>query len=600
MFYRLYHHLLFWLVVCFAGLWIACGGNIEKGDFDVPYHKPYISPSSKAKKAKKKKSASKSSSSSKKAKAKAKTAGSKNSSQGTDLLSMIGKGVKVGKLGKRLANSGMSQFGNFGSCIVGKPPQASQFHGSDYTPDGQIVRFSHKRIESTSDLKHSIKAKGKVSMGYQEMIGNATTEYLSNHSISQKNRYYFYLIEVENPKMVMSDIRLSLGAYDLYREKGEEAFYKRCGKEALIGHKTGGYLLNIIQISKKVQTSATSIDHLISASGFGFGLDGMLTIKDSSDLSELDVSIFTRWYGGKGGQTYSTLNELRDMSSQWPAMVAKHGVTIDNIYMSYDTLMDSIEDPYYDIIRSERDAYIKQLSRLYRLRQVLMHQESQPPKHDPQLHIPKIEKLIEQLAAQLKICNKSLNIASCQNSNLLMSAQKYRIRSVRPHPTCGVRSTIPVFKRHRFCGKEDYTVKEVRRDPRCQVERYEKGAIFEKEILFKSPLRDNYKESSLYRYYPKECFLREAERRIAPLGTKEVLMPPKRPCVPMNDDCLFEKPRYDTQYVYLVSCHKEAPQFGVAVYQPCEVDVTKQRDKECYVSSGRVKEFFSCEVDLEL
>ena len=489
--------------------------------------------------------------------------------------------------------------GLFSECIIsqGAFPVSSPelapppYYGSS----GQTVQLTHRRVESKKDLRDTLKrvAQGGGEGTQWQIMGKL--ESLKDLTISQDSRWYFYMIEVKNPVMMLKGVQLSPGAYQLFRRKGLNAFYKRCGKTVTTGYQTGGSLLHIIRISKKFQESQQSLDHLISASGFGFNARGMVEVDDEADFSELDVDIHTKMQGGRGEAAYTTLKNLRRMSEEWPQAVAKHGVLLRTITTPFSQLIHSLHAPGLKRVIQETRHYHRALDRLTALKARLLHPQMGQLIESRLQYLSRLQQLIAKLTRKVEICERSGAMKNCQDMELILEASSYKISVEAAHPSCGVLSRREQLTRHPHCGEETYYENVVQQDPRCPAKNYKTGTIFQQQITLQGTQNN---ARRLNDAYPQRCNAADAQRVATLLKTEHKNHRP--PCSPRNDECLFESKTIKMPYfTYNLQCRAPRKRFGVQSYSSCAVTLARKRFKQCLRPTDEAKEYHRCRVPLE-
>ena len=489
--------------------------------------------------------------------------------------------------------------GLFGDCVSSSGATASSAPptpGSDYAPSGQVVRLIHKRIESTSDLHDTLNvAVGVGHDGAPSWKGGVDLNKLRELKVTRESRWYFYMIEVKNPLMKMRDLKLTPGAYRLYRQRGQEALYHRCGEDVFTGYQTGGYLMHVIRISKKTQGSTDHLDHMISASGFGFNTKGQLEIDDDADLSELDIDIHTRWRGGRGVPAHTTIEDIRRMSEVWPVAVADHGILIRSTRQPLSDFLEGLHTPKLERIVDEIRRYDAQLTRLSAIKERLLIPEFHQKVAPTAQQMSQLQSLISRLSRKVEVCERSQKIASCQDMKLFLHAQKFDISITAPHQSCGVSSWHYEDKRHQSCGVESYSFTEEKRHPSCEVEKFMLGELFSGTIELRGAKNT---PENLEASFPSECSGGDVERQAQMISEQMGEMPAPK-CSPRNDDCLWERGVPMLFARYQLSCWARRPEFGVERYHLCKVTEQGTRYKLCPQRTSRAKEFHSCVVPLE-
>lgn len=468
------------------------------------------------------------------------------------------------------------QTHNFGSCITGTAPSIEVLNKkpSDdrFAPDGQKINFLHKKIESKYELRQLLKVETGVSGFYNGATAKANSDYFRDVKITEDEKYFFYKIEVSNPAVTMKDIKLTDEAVELIKEKGLEGFYRRCGKQAVIGYRTGGFLYSVLKISKKDKTSSVKVDSLISASGFGFDVDGKITSSKDLSKSELDFSVFARWEGGLGQKAHTDLTKLRLMSETWPQTVSKHAVVTELVTVPYKNLVSSIRDEDFENIQNELSLYYFQLDRLSNIKSIIVkdtHYKGYATKDIGTESIYKLDNLIEALSEKIKSCKKALTFEACQDTELLLDARDYRIALLKEHRSCGIKSYVLEKVRAAQCGVEKYSVSTRKAHSSCGVKSFKTGLIFS--------------GTSIEGRIPSVC-KRASKKEVTSCHRSST-----RIGGVMDHGLMTCK----------IKCWAPAKKFGVQEYNTCSVRETRSRFKECLVPTTKVKEYKTCLVEVD-
>lgn len=456
---------------------------------------------------------------------------------------------------------------NFSQCITGDLPSAAAVpevgvKASYYVPDGQKVQFTHKRIESSSELKELLKTEAGFS-SKAVIRGESKFMVQDDWSVSNNERYYYYKITVENPAMIMKNIRLTDDAYHLLKQKGRTAFTERCGERANIGYKSGGALSQVIRMSKKHQDTAATLDSLIQASGLKFGGGGQISAVDGTAMGELNVEVFTQWQGGFGAHAYTSLSQLRTMSEQWPQTVAEHGVVTEVITVPFHDLIQHLADPFEDLITTEMMWFQAELGRLNRMKgNIIALDQARATTEE----LKQLEELILALAQQIRACERTTQIRRCQDMALLFKAKNFVISTTMESPWCGEQSLAEPAAADEDCEHQLTEQWHTQRHVSCPVEAYEQGVLFQNVVSFKSPP----KARDLKRQFDKICF-EEGVMKSIELKDSHTVDRHYRLCYPNSERCLFDKKVGRVYYKYVFTCRGSDPKFGVRRYQFCPV-----------------------------
>ena len=493
---------------------------------------------------------------------------------------------------------------NFSQCITGDLPtaQASPDIGTKpdyYVPDGQKVQFTHKRIESSSELRDLLKTEAGFSSN-ATISGKAQFNNQDSLMISNNERYYYYKIEVENPAVIMKNIRLTDDAYHLLKQKGRKVFTQRCGTEAKIGYKSGGTLSQVIRMSKKQQDSNASIDTLIQASGLKFGAGGKIETTDETDTSKINVDIFTQWQGGFGEHAYTSIQDLRTMSEQWPHTVAEHGVLVETISLPFAHIIGHLKDPYEDLITNEIIWFQAELLRLNRMKSNII---ALPPEGRtiPTQDLQQLESLILMLSKKINACEHTTQLDKCQDMNLLFEAKDFVISTTMTSPLCGSKPTAPPPEPPEVCEHKLTESWRTIRDASCPVEEYNQGPLFQEVFSFKGKKPS---DKRLAKKFDKICDQPDVTKHIEFTGT-HTTQSHYRLCYPKSGKCIFDKTYDRIYYNYKLTCTGSDRRFGVLRYQFCPVKehtinkICKPAPAATATASPPSPQYLSCLVALD-
>ncbi|MCY4380131.1 MAG: hypothetical protein OXC40_00975 [Proteobacteria bacterium] len=486
---------------------------------------------------------------------------------------------------------------NFSHCITGDLPSAedapSVGHKQNYyAPDGQQVEFFHRRIESSSELQDVLKLEAGFSSTNHPFTGKTEGGYNNQFNQGQNERYFFYSIKVENPRVVMKNIKLSKEALHFLKTRGEKAFLERCGTEAEIGYQSGGSLSNVIRMSKKDESSKDSIDSLIKASGFGFDLGGMILTGDHEDSTKIHIEVYTKWRGGMGEHAYTSIQDLRKMSEKWPATVAKHGVVLKTITMPFEPLLKHLDDPYENILFLEIARLRHELRRLTKIKNNLLSLAIKKPQQTQQA-ISALDHLIIAITKQIRKCETTTLIERCQNTSMILKAKNTKISINMTHHSCGVKTWHTKKITDLSCG---YTNKKVWRDqhsPICPVASYNTGVLFKRQVTYNKEKT----MADLTSTFDPKCD-DPGIKKTKKLIKKEKKYKIKGLCMPVNPECLSNMIREIYHYTYELSCYGESAQFGIASFSPCLIEVVEKKPKTCLIRTQPM-EYNKCLISLD-
>jgi hypothetical protein len=489
----------------------------------------------------------------------------------------------------KIANSGLNtDVSSSGTCLTGSKPNLNvlekEQEDKTFSPNGQTVEFTHKRIKSLTDLRKSLKVEAGASGYYGGVVAQSNTDYFSSQTITNDNQMYFYKISVDNPPVTMKNIKLTEEALNILKYHGLQAFYRHCGKKAVIGYKTGGYLFSVINIAKKSQNTKETLETEIEASGFGFDIDGKLKKSSQVDLKNLDVSVYGKWSGGLGVRAETELTKLRELSETWPKTVSKNSVVTELITMPYAKIISSFIDEDYELVQSELKNYYFQLDRLINMKRIIATNTTYNGTVVSKIgfaSITQLDTLITELARSIKFCKKTSELKDCQNSELLFSARDFRLRVIKKHPSCGVLEYKRVLKRHASCGKENFTVTENKEHRSCGVSSWNIGVLKSKTVTQFGSID-----------LKKHC---KIDKRKGFTGTKTS-------CKHIRSGGRRGGPDFDFPEISescKVTCKGPSSKFGVKKYKSCNVKTTQQRNKSCPVATKTPLSYKACLVAID-
>ncbi len=234
-----------------------------------------------------------------------------------------------------------------GECITGTAPDANILAKStatgEFAPDGQIVQASFKEIKSSEQLRKalSVSANGKASWGAAG--GSVSASFFQSSEITQHNLNMLMLMTVTNPEVRMHDVRLTPEAAELLRTQGTEAFFRRCGTEAVIGYQTGGEFIATVTISSREARSVSEIRADLSVKGVSFSAGAEFAQSMEKVSGQYETTIDLLMSGGKGERVVFTPGEFKEAMSRFPETVRKHAVPIRQITIPFSSLIQGID-----------------------------------------------------------------------------------------------------------------------------------------------------------------------------------------------------------------------------------------------------------------
>ncbi|MCY4444294.1 MAG: hypothetical protein OXC44_05810 [Proteobacteria bacterium] len=427
-------------------------------------------------------------------------------------------------LAKAKAKDG--EEGNFSSCIVGDKPTANVLLGlkkSDlpkgeylFAPDGQKAVWSSKEIQTRNGMRNflGVSAGASASVLFSSIMADLQVEYLKDSEFIGYEIYYGAKVEVENPDVRMQNIKLSPGAYKLIKNRGIEAFYDRCGKEAVIGYRTGGYarVLFKFSVAKSRQTKDFNIRSKFKATGFSIDAKGHLSINTGSIKEEegMTLEVQGAFAGGIGETITTNLEETKKMMKKWPATVAKHAVVTKLIKMPYNKLISSVVDRSRETIENEIGLLYNQLDEMINRRNGLLKNKffqnvSTLKLTKTKKFIKEIEGFISKLHNAINQCRKAVSMADCAYTDLILQANNFRFTEWKKSEECGTYTkSYDVVKE--VCRDVQKPEKYTTKGAECGVKLYkwkELGA------LLRTLWSDEIKEE----HYPGPCQYSNADKR---------------------------------------------------------------------------------------
>ena len=391
---------------------------------------------------------------------------------------------------------------NFGSCIVGDKPTLATIDNkllsdlgddvhlnleaikkSDIKLDGGSGSLHYEMVTSKNSLRDALNL--GVGGGGSSLFGlvdvKASMEYHKKSVISEESLYYVAHLEVNNPDIVMTNVKLSPKAHELYKKRGAEAFFKRCGRKAVIGFRSGGTLSAVAKYTSSDSENLEEGELVAAANAhipglMGVDVSGNVGLSKGKKFSGIKVSFFTAYSGGRPEEIPTTVEDLPKIAEKWGASVRKHGVIKGLITKSYKELIANINiDPDYDVIQDNIILYIEALDRLSNMRDVMLKTSKYNIVKKSLLRKTvnkQLDKLIIRLHEKLEKCRLSRKAAVCVDEELLREVDDFKPTVMVKHSSCGFEKTR-ITDRNPICGKEKYETDQwLESHPDCEVKQY--------------------------------------------------------------------------------------------------------------------------------
>lgn len=270
---------------------------------------------------------------------------------------LLGRG-KTQTLGGSLVTDGVSS-GVEGSCITGDMPTARIVEANqsgEIIPDGQDVHSEFIEVKSQHDIRKAFNI-GLDSNGFYNGVNFDAAVSLSQKVQSSENiRSLLYSVVVKNAEVKMQNYRLKEEARALL-QRDKNAFYRRCGKEAIIGYRTGGEAKAVIRISSSEKISESDLNSMLQISGFGFGA-GMKSASSARELfSKYKLEIYQSLKGGNSTELSNTIDGIINLYKKWPEKVAKNPVVYEYLTVPYSKFAEELLTGNEAMIEDRKDLY---------------------------------------------------------------------------------------------------------------------------------------------------------------------------------------------------------------------------------------------------
>jgi hypothetical protein len=376
-----------------------------------------------------------------------------------------------------------------GECITGTAPDANILaQGTatgEFSPDAQTVSADMVEVESREQLRKtlSLSANGKASWGAASV--SASTSLFERLEVTQHTLNLLMRVKVTNPEVRMHDVRLTPEAAELLRSRGADAFFRRCGTEAVIGFQTGGEYLAYVTVTSAQRKTANEIKAELSGKGVNFSGGAQFAQTIDKITSDYNTTITIERSGGKGEKLFFTPAELKEAMAVFPSVVLKNAVPYRQVTVPFSTLIEGIDTLSQQKRRSQTEDVanmfdevhnqIADLRFILKNDRTLVENDIAVIKND----IKSLEKDLSALQLTIATCENPENI--CQIPEDLSNTQSvYRNRTeVSAHESCGV-ATFNFGTKSSVCGfvpettsvAVDITEMVTVTDARCGVKAY--------------------------------------------------------------------------------------------------------------------------------
>lgn len=356
-----------------------------------------------------------------------------------------------------IQNQSSENFENFSSCIIGDKPTISGLHESlinaqKFRVDGvEHVEYSHFSTNSRTELRNALDINAHTKVNFLSATTDASLRYF-NHLTTKENKFYFVVkMTIENPPIKMSHVRLSPHALELYAKRGAHAFFKRCGKEAIVGFKTGGKLYITAEITtqgkeeaKGVQASLSASSHVMSAEG---SIDNSFLKKMKNTKTIINYHIIAR--GGRANHIPKNWNSFHEVRDLWAPSVEKHGALLEPITQPYNSLLANIT-PQYEAMEEHNRSYMNALDRLRDIKDHITGGEVTYRGVDitdiQPSELKRLDDLMFRLTEKSRTCRDTINHKECFDHQLLAQAHGYAPKVFIEHSSCPTKTEY--IKKH--------------------------------------------------------------------------------------------------------------------------------------------------------
>jgi len=211
---------------------------------------------------------------------------------------------------------------------------------------GADVTYMTHIVESQRQLEESLKVSAAMSLNYGFVAGgSAKVDFAQSNALNEYSLSVIVSVEVKNPVLLMSDVKLTPEAKDLYT-RSPDSFKERYGDCYVGGIHTGGEMFGMIVIRTKSASQKSSLAMSLHASGnFGLAsasLDASMQQNVSEATKDSDTSVFIHTSGYTFDKYPQTVEDLLTCAAQFPAGVKNTG-------QGTPYAMDLMEYKYLDL-----------------------------------------------------------------------------------------------------------------------------------------------------------------------------------------------------------------------------------------------------------
>jgi hypothetical protein len=190
---------------------------------------------------------------------------------------------------------------------------------------GAEVTYSIRLVESQRQLEESLGVSAAMSLSYGFVAGgNARVDFAQDHAMTENSVCATVRVVVKNPVLLMSEVRLTAEAKDLYA-RSPEAFKTRYGDSFVNGILTGGELLGLIMMRASSTSEKADISASVRASGMIGLWSGSLDVEVKQQAREAtkntDTAVFIHTSGYVPDRYPNTVDGLLTLASEFPGRV---------------------------------------------------------------------------------------------------------------------------------------------------------------------------------------------------------------------------------------------------------------------------------------
>ncbi|MEW8440823.1 MAG: hypothetical protein AB2689_21955, partial [Candidatus Thiodiazotropha taylori] len=220
----------------------------------------------------------------------------------------------------------------------------------EYSPSrAQEVQFGFQKIENSKQFSKLLGVNVAGGFGGDALSISGKASFVENVSVNSYNLYILVNVKVTNSTTTLRNTALVESAYNLLRDKGSDAFSRRCGDAYLASLTTGGEFYGIIEIETKDSSEKRRIEGELGGKygPYSGKADFRKVIEEINNTNNINVYVYR---SGGSGKINIDPDEFISEATSFPEKVkGDAGFVYKATFLDYDTLSLPEETSLLDV-----------------------------------------------------------------------------------------------------------------------------------------------------------------------------------------------------------------------------------------------------------